>query len=215
MLTLSFIHLHWQVYNIHNCLPGLLGYLILFATQAFVPQRQFIHKGLLLLLSVRLVSKNFISTPIVLIYTSHIKLQYICSLLGLDMPSRYPLNLIKMNNTSLPRIAATAGTRFGQDIQIENCHYQYSIQNFIRRSRNVYVRITLHILTFLQVAGSAVRLLTNIPHCCTIRIGVFSDPMWSINLSVSTTGLSQLSNYLNYYLPEKIINILKRKFFFQ
>jgi len=44
--------------------------------------------------------------------------------------------------------------------------------------------------TFPQVAGSAVRLLTNIPHCCTIRIGLFSDPMWSINLSVSTTGLS-------------------------
>jgi len=31
--------------------------------------------------------------------------------------------------------------------------------------------------TFPQVAGSAVRPLTNIPHCCTIRIGVFSDPM--------------------------------------
>ena len=138
MLTLSFIHLLSQVYNIHNSLPGLLGYLILFATQAFVPQRQFIHKGLLSLLSVPLVSKNFISTPIVLIYTSHIKLQYICSLLGLDIPSRYPLNLIKMNNTSLPRIAATAGTRFGQDIQIENCHYQLSIQNFIRRSRYTY-----------------------------------------------------------------------------
>jgi len=44
--------------------------------------------------------------------------------------------------------------------------------------------------TFPQIAGSAVRLLTKIPHCCTIHIGVFSDPMWSINLSVSTTGLS-------------------------
>jgi len=31
--------------------------------------------------------------------------------------------------------------------------------------------------TFPQVAGSAVRPLTNIPHCCTKRIGVFSDPM--------------------------------------
>lgn len=40
-----------------------------------------------------------------------------------------------MNNTSLTCIAATAGTRFGQDIQIENCHYQSSIQNFIRHSR--------------------------------------------------------------------------------
>ena len=35
------------VYDIHNFLPGLLGYLILFATRAFVPQRQFIHRRLL------------------------------------------------------------------------------------------------------------------------------------------------------------------------
>ena len=42
--------------------------------------------------------------------------------------------------------------------------------------------------TFSQIAGSAVRLLTNIPHCCTVRIGVFSDPMWSIDLPVTTTG---------------------------
>ena len=44
-------------------------------------------------------------------------------------------------------------------------------------------------ITFQQIAGSAVRLLTNIPHCCTIHVGVFSDPMWSINLSVLTTSL--------------------------
>ena len=43
---------------------------------------------------------------------------------------------------------------------------------------------------FFQVAGSVARLLTNIPHCCTIRIGVFSDPMWLINLSVATMRLS-------------------------
>ena len=43
--------------------------------------------------------------------------------------------------------------------------------------------------TYSQVAGSAWRLLTNIPHCCTIRIGLFSDPMWSINLSVTITEL--------------------------
>uniref|UniRef100_A0A2P2KDY0 Uncharacterized protein n=1 Tax=Rhizophora mucronata TaxID=61149 RepID=A0A2P2KDY0_RHIMU len=74
MLTLSFIHLHTQVYNIHNSLPGLLGYLILFATQAFVPQRQLLHRGLLSPLPVPLVSSHFITTPMVLIFTSHIKL---------------------------------------------------------------------------------------------------------------------------------------------
>jgi len=47
MLTLSFTHLHKQAHSIHNFLPGLLGSLILFATQAFVPQRQFLHRGLL------------------------------------------------------------------------------------------------------------------------------------------------------------------------
>jgi len=35
----------------------------------------------------------------------------------------YPLNLFKMNNTSLLRIAATAGTQFSRDKYIY-CHYQ-------------------------------------------------------------------------------------------
>ena len=60
------------------------------------------------------------------------------------------------------------------------------------------------------MAGSAFRPLTNIPHCCTIHIGVFPDPMWSINLSVMTTSRSQLSHYLNYYLLGNYINILKQ-----
>ena len=50
--------------------------------------------------------------------------------------------------------------------------------------------VYVYIITFPQIAGSAVRPLTNIPHCCTIHIGVFSDPMWSINLSVMTTSHS-------------------------
>ena len=58
---------------------------------------------------------------------------------------------------------------------------------------NTYILIKANITSvlghmFTQIAGSAVRLLTNIPHCCTIRIGVFSDPMWSIDLPVTTTG---------------------------
>ena len=60
MLTLSFIRMHYlQAYNIHNSLPGLLGYLILFATQAFVPQRQFLHRGLPSPLSVPNSIKEF------------------------------------------------------------------------------------------------------------------------------------------------------------
>jgi len=53
-----------------------------------------------------------------------------------------------------------------------------------------YMQPIKNTITFHQIAGSAVRPLTNIPHCCTVHIGVFSDPMWSINLSVLTTSQS-------------------------
>ena len=39
-----------------------------------------------------------------------------------------------MNNTNLTCVAATAGTSIGQEIWIEICHYQLSIQNFIQHS---------------------------------------------------------------------------------
>jgi hypothetical protein len=61
-------------YGTHHFLQGLLGYLILFVIQAFVPQRQLLHRGLLSPLPVLKVSKNIISTLIVLIFTSPIKL---------------------------------------------------------------------------------------------------------------------------------------------
>jgi hypothetical protein len=51
------------VYGTHNCLPGLLGYLILLATQGFVPQRQFLHRNLPTPLPVLLVSQYFITLP--------------------------------------------------------------------------------------------------------------------------------------------------------
>ena len=46
-------------------------------------------------------------------------------------------------------------------------------------------------LTFFQVTGSALRPLTNIPHCCTQKHWVFSDPMWSINFPVTTTVIAR------------------------
>ena len=39
-----------------------------------------------------------------------------------------------MNNTNLTCVAATAGTSIGQDMWIDICHYQLSIQNFIQHS---------------------------------------------------------------------------------
>ena len=95
-----------------------------------------------------------------------------------------------MNNTNLTCVAATAGTSIGQEMWIEVCHYQLSIQNFIQHSWYTVFSYARKTITFHQMAGSAVRPLTNIPHCCTIHIGVFSDPMWSINLSVLTTNKS-------------------------
>ena len=58
------------------------------------------------------------------------------------MPSRYALNLIKMNNTNLTCVTATAGTRFGQDtiniktifymakFNFKTCHLSCSIQGY-------------------------------------------------------------------------------------
>lgn len=61
-----------------------------------------------------------------------------------------------------------------------------------------------------QIAGSVVRLLTNIPHCCTIRIGVFSDPMWPINLSVLATNINYLNKFNLNYIYSRYRYILKR-----
>src|SRR6266498_3843328 len=69
----TFIYrLNILVYDTHNFLLGLLGYLILIVTQAFVPQRQFLDRRLSSPLSVFLVLSNFISTPKIL--PSYIKL---------------------------------------------------------------------------------------------------------------------------------------------
>jgi len=77
MLTLSFIgHNQYKysaymfediiTYGIQHFLPRLLGYLILFITKAFVPQRQFLHKRLPTPLPVLKISTNFISPPLIL-----------------------------------------------------------------------------------------------------------------------------------------------------
>jgi|SRR4051794_19075462 len=113
MLTLSFIvrTILGPTYDIHNSLQRLLGYLILFVPGAFVPQRQFRNKRSPAPLPVRSCFKyHRISTLhfkyYLLLYD---KLEFNFTLRTIK-PSRYPLNLIKMNNTSLLRIAATAGT---------------------------------------------------------------------------------------------------------
>jgi len=151
-----------------------------------------------------------------------------------------------MNNTSLFRLTATAGTYVCQDLWAQNSQYSvfypelytdkpsampvYKVHitktrkpdySFMHRKLNILLSrramyyiispLYLHMVSLLpgrsgspfQVAGSAVRPLTKIPHCCTIRIGVFSDPMWSIDLSASTTGFVLDKHYLNYNFPEK------------
>ena len=75
MLSFSFISQFsfrleekYVTHDIHNCLQGILGYLILFITQAFVPQRQFKYRISPLPLPVLEVLKHFISTPLILNY---------------------------------------------------------------------------------------------------------------------------------------------------
>ena len=67
-----------------------------------------------------------------------------------------------MNNTSLIRIPATAGTYFVKT-KCTYCHYKYVYRNLFDKSIFL-IRINQ---AFFQVASSAVRPLTNIPHCCT------------------------------------------------
>jgi hypothetical protein len=120
MFTLSFINLNifYQIYDIHHCLQRLLGFLILFIINAFVSQRQFLHRGLPSPLSVLKVSKNFIATLIILnlplIYENSSLI--IINKIKVIKLSIYSLNLLKMNNTCLSCLTATAGTRFSQDI---------------------------------------------------------------------------------------------------
>lgn len=118
------------------------------------------------------------------------------------MPSTYPLNLVKMNNTSLHRIAATAGTIFSQDLQIQFCHYQFNIQNFI----------WINHYSFRQVAGSAVRPLTNIPHCCTNTYQVFFRPNVIDQLFSFDYGI--YANLFNKLLLFRNNTHLKAKLFF-
>ena len=107
------------IYGIQNSLQRLLGYLILFVPCAFVLQRQFVHKRLPSPLPVLLVSKDFISPPTILTSTSHISNSSVSGTIkSLCTPSRYPIYLIKMNNTRLPCLTATAGTRFSRDLWI-------------------------------------------------------------------------------------------------
>jgi len=78
-----------------------------------------VHRGLPSPLSVLLVLANFIFPPIILTYSSHISNSSVTgTYLSLCTPSRYPIYLLKMNNTRLPCLTATAGTRFGRDLWI-------------------------------------------------------------------------------------------------
>jgi hypothetical protein len=56
-------------------------------------------------------------TPTILKFSSHILNSSVAGTnTSLCTPSRYPIYLLKMNNTRLPCLTATAGTRFGRDL---------------------------------------------------------------------------------------------------
>ena len=110
-------------YGIHNLLQRLLGYLILFVICAFVPQRQLLHRRLPSPLPSPFGITKFYLSSLSTAFL-HITLVIYLHLIKLYWPFRYPLNLIKMNNTSLLRITATAGTQLVKTWYIY-CHYQY------------------------------------------------------------------------------------------
>jgi len=76
-----------------------------------------VHRGLPSPLSVLLVLADFICTPIILTFSSHISNSSVeGTFISLFTPSRYPIYLLKMTNTRLPCLTAAAGTRFGRDL---------------------------------------------------------------------------------------------------
>jgi len=78
-----------------------------------------VHRGLPSPLSVLLVLANFIFTPTIPTSSSPISNSSVTgTYLSHCTPSRYPIYLLKMNNTRLPCLTATAGTRFGRDLWI-------------------------------------------------------------------------------------------------
>ena len=114
MLTLSFIEKKFVVlsYDIHNFLLRLLGYLILFATHSLRPSTSVITywDAFAFTCAIYSITEFHLSTYQYFGSSFILNSSQISILLGLDLPSRYPLNLLKMNNTSLLRITATAGT---------------------------------------------------------------------------------------------------------
>ncbi len=69
-------------------------------------------------------------------------------------------------------------------------------------------------ISFLQVASSAVRPLTKIPHCCTkFALGFFHPQCGRSTISASTKRImGLLSHYLNNYLSLRLSILLKAVF---
>jgi hypothetical protein len=82
------------------------------------------------------------------------------------MPSTRPLRPVMMNNTRSPRFTATAGTK------LVGTSYT---SNFIILPVDRALRFTSK--HSRNIAGSRLRALSNIPHCCRIRTsGPFFNP---------------------------------------
>ena len=85
------------------------------------------------------------------------------------MPPRSPLRRVNTNNTSSPRITATAGTKLVGAYSLKLCHYLISIQN-------------IPIYTFIVHVILLDRTLVHCPRFPTAafrkKLGFISIPMW-------------------------------------
>ena len=157
----------------HRLQRGLPGYLILFATHAFAPQRQFPARLPPSLTVFLLISTHFTATPGIL--QSSLILQYysITSLTKVELQSltndlQHRLRALYAQSlrttlapSVLPRLLARSQP--GLLIQVPSIHTQLLIGIFFPVERTLRPEGLRH---SRGVAASLLRALRKIPHCC-------------------------------------------------
>lgn len=113
-----------------------------------------------------------------------------------------------MNNTSLIRITATAGTYFGQDLQIKNSQCLYFIQNFMYNS---YTQKPLFFLILPSCWFSRQTIDQYSPLLYNSALGFFQS---QCGRSTSQSRLPKLELDIFYYSSGFSIYIFKRIFIF-
>ncbi len=158
--------------GIHRLLRGLPGYLILFDTHAFVPQRQSGAGTLPFAIGVLRDIYAFHRYTAHSAYFSPSLVRQFQRLAGVepraftaDFPDRLrtPLNPINPDNARILRITAAAGTGVSRCFSSGTLTQRHTWRPLFP-DKEVYDAWRL--LPSRGLAGSGSRPLTNIPHCC-------------------------------------------------